>query len=112
MDFKITKDEKKPLLKRREICARLGYDARTPSRSDVRKELAKKLNAKEELLLIKKIFPHSGTQAADIEADIYDDEATMKAVELGHVIKKHFPEKKAEEKPAEEAAAPAEPPKA
>jgi ribosomal protein S24E len=89
MDFKITKDETKPLLKRREVCARLGYDARTPSRNDVRKELAKKLNAKEELVLIKKITPQAGTQAANIEADVYDDEATMNAVELGHVLKRH-----------------------
>jgi small subunit ribosomal protein S24e len=96
MEIHITKDERKPLLKRREIIGRIGYEGKTPSRMDVRKELAKKLGAKEELLLVQKIMPEFGNRAAKLEVHIYDDEATMKAVELSFNIKKHFPEAKKE----------------
>jgi ribosomal protein S24E len=53
-------------------------------------------------------MPQSGTQAANIEADVYDDETTMKAVELGHVLQRHsIGEKKgAGEKEEAEAEAP------
>lgn len=103
MNFQILKDEKKPLLKRREISGKLGYEARTPSRLEAKKELAKQLNVKEELVVIKKIVPSVGTQAARFEAFIYEDEPTMKAVEAGHAIRKNSPAEKKQE-PVQESA--------
>jgi ribosomal protein S24E len=105
MDFKITKDEKKPLLNRRELSARLGYEARTPSRNDIRKELAKKLNVKEELVVVKRITPEFGARAAKLEIDVYDDEKAMNSIEPGYMIKRHSPGEKKEsaEKKKEEA---------
>ena len=42
MNIKITNDEKNPLFKRRELTAKLGYDNKTPSRQQIRKEISKK----------------------------------------------------------------------
>ncbi|HJX06030.1 MAG TPA: 30S ribosomal protein S24e [Candidatus Nanoarchaeia archaeon] len=98
MNLQITKDEKEPLLSRREIGARLGYEARTPSRNDIRKEIAKNLNVKEELVVVKRIKPELGTQAARLEIDVYDDEKAMSLIEPGYMLKRHSPGEKKEEK--------------
>ena len=102
MNIQIVNDEKKPLLRRREITAKLGYENKTPSRLDVRKELAKKLNAKEELVVVRMIKPFYGTSAADLEVVIYDDEKAMKEIEAKYMVNRHLPpEKKESEKKVE-----------
>ena len=108
MNIKITNDEKNPLFKRREITAKLGYDNKTPSRQDIRKEIAKKLGAKEELVVVKRIKPDFGTPAANLEFNVYDDEKTMKEVEEEYMVKRHAPKGKKGAK-AEPAPAPAAP---
>jgi ribosomal protein S24E len=98
MNIQITKDEKKPLLKRRELTGKIGYEAKTPARLEVRKELAKKLNVKEELVVVKRIKPDYGSQSAKLEADIYDDEKTLKDVEQNYMLVRHGAGEKKEEK--------------
>lgn len=111
MNIKITNDEKNPLFKRREIIAYLGFDNQTPSRKEVKKELAKKLGVKEDLVVVKKVDPDFGTPAAKLEAIVYEDENTLKELEGEYLSKrgvskekKDAPapaeEKKEEEKPA------------
>ncbi len=119
MNIQITKDEKKPLLKKRTLAGKIGYDEKTPARLDVRKELAHKLNAKPELVIIRRVKPKTGSRSADFEADIYEDEKAIKAIEHDYMLERHglgetskqelaVPEKqsfseKKEEKPAEAA---------
>jgi ribosomal protein S24E len=102
MNIQITKDEKKPLLKRRELEVKLGYEAKTPKRLDIRKELAKKLNVKEELVIVKRVKPDYGAQSAHLEIYVYDDEKTLKDLEQEYMLVRHGAAKK------EEAAAPEE----
>ena len=89
MDIKILKDEKKPMLKRREVSGTLGYSNKTPSRSDIIKEVAKVLKAKEEMIIVNQILPDYGTQTAKIRITVYDDKETMKALEGKGMLKKH-----------------------
>ncbi len=103
MNIQITKDEKKPLLKRRELEGKLGYEDKTPKRLDIRKELAKKLNVKEELVIVKRVKPDYGTQSAHLEIYVYDDEKTLKDLEQEYMMVRHGAAKKEEKK--EEAAA-------
>ena len=102
MNLQVITDEKNPLFKRREITAKLGYEDKTPSRLEIRKEVAKKLGTKEELVIIKRIIPDYGTPAAKCEANIYDDEKSLKELEEKHMVNRHLPKKKEGEAPAEE----------
>ena len=101
MDIQVISDEKKPLLKRREITARLGYDDKTPSRLEIRRSLAKKLGVKEELVVVTRIKPYYGTPAADLEVAIYDDESALKELEPDYMIKRHLPKEEKEERKEE-----------
>jgi len=98
MNIQVISDEKKPLLKRREIIVRLGYEDKTPSRLEIRKELAKKRGVKEDLLLVTRIKPWYGTPAASVEVVVYDDEAALKEVEPDYMIKRHLSEERREGK--------------
>jgi len=103
MNIQIITDQKKPLLKRRELTGKIGYEDKTPSRLDIRKELAKKLNAKEELVVVRRVKPLYGTQAASLEVNIYDDEKALKDMENNYMLVRHGAgEKKGDAKPAEE----------
>jgi ribosomal protein S24E len=108
MDIQITKDEKKPLLKKREVTGKIGYEGKTPARLDIRKELAKKLGAKEELVLVKRAKPDYGSQSAHLEAEVYDDEVSLKAIEQNYMLERHGQGEKKEEKKEEAKEAPAE----
>jgi len=116
MNIQVLSDEKKPLFKRREMIAKLGYEDKTPSRLEIRKQLAKKLGAKEELIIVKRIKPDYGTPAAELEINIYDDEKSLKELEAEYMVERHLPkekkekkeEPKEEEKPAEKPPAEAE----
>ena len=98
MNIQITKDEKKPLLKRRELEGKLGYEDKTPKRMDVRKELAKKLNVKEELVVVKRVKPDYGTQSAHMEFYVYDDEKAMKDIEHEYMLVRNGAAKREEKK--------------
>jgi small subunit ribosomal protein S24e len=98
MNIQVIKDEKKPLLKKRILTGRIGYEGKTPARLDIRKEIAKKLNAKEELVMVKKVQPDYGSQSAKFEVDIYDDEKALKAIEYNYMLIRHGQGEKKEEK--------------
>ncbi|KYK26244.1 hypothetical protein AYK26_05550 [Euryarchaeota archaeon SM23-78] len=101
MNIKIANDEKNPLFKRREVKAKLGYDNKTPSRLEIRKQIAKKLGVKEELIVVKRIKPDYGTPAAELEFNIYDDEKTLKEIEEEYMVSRHLSKEKKETAAAE-----------
>ncbi|MBU1199244.1 MAG: hypothetical protein KKF46_04405 [Nanoarchaeota archaeon] len=112
MNIQIISDEKKPLLNRREISAKIGFDNKTPSRANIKKEIAKKLNVKEDLVVVKLVNPDYGTTSAVLEIDVYDNEKTMKDVASDYLAKRGVPKgKKGESESAPAAPAPAETPK-
>ncbi|MFH1211890.1 MAG: hypothetical protein V1659_03085, partial [Candidatus Woesearchaeota archaeon] len=76
-----------------------------PSREVIKKELARKLNTKDDLLIINKIANVFGGRKAVIYARAYKDRETLKKSELERLVAKHQPKtddkKQSEEKPAE-----------
>ena len=101
MDFNVTKEEQRPLLHRKDVSARIAYEAVTPSRADIRKAAAEKLKAKEELVLVTKVIPEVGSPSASVELRVYDNAEEMKKIEYPFTMKRHgMEEKKAEAAPA------------
>ncbi|MFC1648521.1 30S ribosomal protein S24e [Nanoarchaeota archaeon] len=110
MNLEIVSRDKKPLLSREEVVARISYEANTPSRLEVRKELAKAAKAEEGLVVVRKIASGFGASGADVFAFIYDDEGSMKTTEGKYMINRHAEKKKKEKAPAPAPAAPVEAP--
>ena len=98
MNITILKQEKQPLLSRIEISAKVEFKGSTPSREEVKKGIATKLQQKEELTTIKHIYNEFGAQEAKVEAFIYDDKKVMSVLEKE---KKKKDKKPVAEKPEE-----------
>ncbi len=117
MSIEIQSQEKKPLLLREEIKAAATFKGATPSRQDVKKEIASKLKKDEKLVVVKNIITKYGEEKAEIIAHVYENEKDLQEIEQESTIKRNTPKKaegeeaaaeapaeeKAEEKPAEEA---------
>lgn len=104
MEIEIKKQRETPLLSRTRVTLTLDYDAATPNRLEIRKTVAHKLKAKEELVVIKHIYTRFGQKKAKIIAHVYNDRKEMEAIERPFMIKKHNPKKaEAAEKPAQAA---------
>jgi ribosomal protein S24E len=89
MDFTVTKEENKPLLHRRDVSARIAFEASTPSRQEIRKAAATALKAKEDFILITRILPSVGSPSANVDIRIYDDEKAFKDVEHNFTLVRH-----------------------
>ena len=100
MDFEITKEEKRPLLHRKDVSARIAYEAVTPSRANIRKAAAEKLKAKEDLVLVTQVLPEVGSPSAKVELKVYDSAEEMKKIEYPFTMKRHGLEEKKEAAPA------------
>lgn len=88
MKLKIVSKEKNPLIKRTEITFSLKHDQTggTPSRTEVRTQLAAQLNTKLELVYVKHIETKTGTMVAIGKANAYDSVEQAKLVEPKHII--------------------------
>jgi ribosomal protein S24E len=108
MKLKIVSKEKNPLLKRTEVTFSIEHDQTggTPSRAEVRSQLAAQLNTKLELVYIKHLETKTGTMIAVGEANAYDSAEQAKLVEPKHIIARNAvpePEKPEEPEAPEEA---------
>lgn len=106
MNIEITNETKNPLLGRKEAEFQLMGKV-TPSRKELKSELAKALKAKEELIVVDMVDQKSGSNLTTGRAKVYEDEETMSKVELGYHEKRGVKGKK-EEAPAAPAEAPKE----
>jgi small subunit ribosomal protein S24e len=97
MDLKITNEKMVPLLDRKEVTAEVTFDKVTPSREELKKAVAHKTAAKEELVVVRKIETAFGKTKATVTACIYNDAAAMSKIETRTMIKRQSkPEKKKE----------------
>ncbi len=96
--MQIVEKKEYPLLSRTEIIAKESYTGATPSRDAIKKILAKKLNAKGELIVIKHIYPEFGFGNAKIIAYLYSNKKDMERIEPEYAFKKGIPREKKEEK--------------
>lgn len=105
MEIEIKKQRETPLLSRTRVTLTLDYDAATPNRLEIRKAVAHKLKAKEELVVIKHIYTRFGQKKAKVIAHVYNDKKEMESIERPFLLKKHNPKKEAKDaaadKPAE-----------
>jgi len=95
MEITVKSQEKKPLLKRTEVLARVAYQGATPSRKDLRGSLAKSLKADEKLVVIREILTNYGDQVANVKVFVYEDEASLKLLESAAIMKRHGGEQSA-----------------
>ena len=94
MKITITKKDENKLLGRVEVEGEITFDKVTPSNQEVGEYLAKELNAKRELIVIKGIHTIFSTKSAKFTAVAYQSQETKDKYE---VMTKHL-RKKAEEK--------------
>jgi len=90
MDIEVIKQSKEPLMNRSYFEAKIVFQGKTPSRIDMKKDLCKKLESKDNLTVVRKIDNDYGTERAVISGYVYDDEATMKNMENKHVLLRHL----------------------
>jgi ribosomal protein S24E len=111
MKLKIVSKEQNPLMKRKEVIFSVEHvqTGGTPTRVEVRKQLAKSLKTDLDLVYVKQLETKTGTMVAVGEANAYDSVEQAKLVEPEHIIARNaIPEEKPEE--PEEAQAPEEKP--
>lgn len=109
MNLEVSEKKDNPLLSRTEICGKLSFDKATPSNDEVRKSLASKFNASENLVVVKNISTKFGKRTADLCAYVYKDAAALKRIEPKPGKKAaEKAAKKAVQQPPQAAAAPAE----
>jgi len=101
MDLKITEEKETSLLSRKEIAADITFKGPTPSKEDVKKQLASSLKSDEKLIVIKNIITSFGSESAKVVAYMYMNEEDMKRIEPKVKEKKEAkPKAKGEEKEA------------
>ena len=81
MGLEIKEKKDNVLLSRTELYGKLAFEKATPSNDEVKKAIASKLSASENLVVIKKISTKFGARSADLCAYVYKDESTLKRVE-------------------------------
>jgi small subunit ribosomal protein S24e len=94
MKLEIKEKKEVPLLSRTRVHLNVEFEKETPSREMIRKELAKILKSKEELIIIKHVYSKFGKKEAKIIAHVYENLDDLKKIEEGHLLKKHFKEEK------------------
>jgi ribosomal protein S24E len=109
MDIEILKEKDMQLLSRKRVSAMIQSEGPTPSRLDLKKQLAKKLNKDPELVILKHIYPKYGKSDVKVIAHVYDNKEELEKFELKKLVEKHKePEVKKEEAPAPAEKKPAE----
>lgn len=90
MKIKILKNKRDELLKRNDVIFTVHHNGSpTPSRTEVRKEIAGVLKVDVERVYIRRMEGVTGTNMTIGEAHIYDTPEYAKAVEPKHIILRH-----------------------
>jgi len=98
--MEILKEREMKLLSRKRVTLLIEEKGATPSRQELIGQVASKFKVKENLVIIKHIYPQFGEGKTKLIVNIYSDEKKMKMFEHANLLKKH--EKKVVEAPKEE----------
>ncbi|MFH0874824.1 MAG: hypothetical protein V1859_02715 [archaeon] len=98
MKLEIIKQNEFPLLSRSRVSLWCDEKSATPSRKSLISEIAKLLKIKEDLVIIKHIYPQVGSPKSKILVHVYQDKAKMDFFENKSLLKKHRDEPKAPKK--------------
>jgi len=103
MEINIDNKRNNPLLNRTEIHFTVIHKGeKTPDRELVRTELAEKLNAKKENVVVNYINPSFGLSESIGYAKVYDSKKGMEELERKYVLKRNTPGGAKKEKPAKQ----------
>jgi ribosomal protein S24E len=104
MKLKILSKEQNPLMKRKEVTFRVDHaqTGGTPTRLEIRKQLANLLKMDIELVYINQLETKTGTMVALGEANAYDSVEQAKLVEPKHIIARNVTPENPEELPSSE----------
>jgi len=94
MKLELQKEKELPLLSRKRATFTVISEGATPARKELVKEVAKKLNADEKLVIIKHIYSKFGHTDAKLIAHVYKNAADMKKFEHEGLIGKQTGKKK------------------
>mgnify|MGYP001238446148 CR=1 FL=1 len=90
MELQIIQNTDNSLLGRQELQLRIAHDsAATPKRMEVRKEVAKQMKAKAELVIIDHLRNRYGRSETIGYAKVYVDMPTLKATETRPILARH-----------------------
>ena len=97
MDVKDVKSSKL-LLPRKEVSVFVSFEGATPGRKQLRKSVADKVKAKEELVIVRHVYTKYGSKEAEVIAYVYDNEDALKALEYEKMMQKNSDKKPEGEK--------------
>ncbi len=100
-ESKVENDFENKLLRRRELTVSLWFDGRTPSREEIRKYFADKLNLKHEHLVVVKAMQSYGEKMGSVLIHEYHDKDALHAAQK-HLVSRPKA-KKGKEAPAQTA---------
>ncbi|MCD6575909.1 MAG: hypothetical protein J7K73_01985 [Nanoarchaeota archaeon] len=95
MEIKVIEEKENKLIGRKELTIEITYDQKPLTRVEALTEIAKKIEAPEELMVLKKMSNVFGTRKTICGVNVYGDEATLKKFEPKHILERI---KKAKEK--------------
>lgn len=106
----VTKELEAPLLARKRVTLEVQKRGVTPSRKVLVKEVANKIGAKPELVIIKHVYQQYGSQDVKIIAHIYKNRKDLEQIEEKYLVEKNTikepePKKEKETSAAEKAPA-------
>jgi len=97
MDVKDIKSEK-VLLPRKEVSIFISFEGATPGRKQLKKSVADKVKAKDDLVIIRHVYTKYGSKDAEIIAYVYDNEEALKSLEYEKMMQKNSDKKPEGEK--------------
>jgi len=97
MKVNIVSKQKNALLHREEIEFEINKTKTTPSRKELREQIAAMCNAESELVIVDDIKHSFGTDYVSGKSRVYDNKENLAKIELAYKIKRHS-EKKEEVK--------------
>jgi len=104
MEIEVVSENENKLLDRKEITVRISFSGATPSRSEIEGELAGKIGANPDLMVIRDTREKYGQKEVEADVHIYKNAEKLKEIEPEYMQKREgIGVEKKEEKPAEAA---------
>ena len=100
MELKIINKKEYPLLSRTKVESEIVFEKSTPSKDEIKSKLGKDLGKDEKLIVVKSIYTMYGLKKCKNLSYVYENEESLKRIE----VQKEKKSKKTEAKPEERAA--------
>lgn len=100
MELKIINKKEYPLLSRTKVESEIVFEKSTPSKDEIKSKLGKDLGKDEKLIVVKSVYTMYGLKKCKNLSYVYENEESLKRIE----VQKEKKSKKKEAKPEEMAA--------